>query len=185
MEGHANLKFVEYEKRIEELQADCRKSREAKGRLQAKHREVLLKDEQQEISFNEMQSRISFLERKWMKYKKKLMKLSSSDSRNKLCAHKYCSEKETQKLYKYNGTKETEELLEYEIIPQKLVKSDAHCSEVWSVEWNRTGTALASSGDDGTVRIWKRSEKDGPWCFAECQASPSSAASLVTVSSKE
>ncbi|GLD97402.1 hypothetical protein PINS_up006086 [Pythium insidiosum] len=37
-----------------------------------------------------------------------------------------------------------------------------HDSEVWRVEWNITGTMLASSGDDGTVRLWK-SDSDGNW----------------------
>ena len=31
-----------------------------------------------------------------------------------------------------------------------------HQSEVWRVQWNVTGTSLGSSGDDGTVRIWKQ-----------------------------
>jgi len=30
-----------------------------------------------------------------------------------------------------------------------------HKAEVWRVEWNITGTILASSGDDGTVMLWK------------------------------
>lgn len=39
----------------------------------------------------------------------------------------------------------------------KLVFFSAlHKSEVWRVEWNITGTVLASAGDDGTVRLWKR-----------------------------
>eukprot|EP00158_Paraphelidium_tribonemae_P002912 Partr_v1_DN25776_c1_g1_i1_m74762 putative SEH1-like (S. cerevisiae len=31
----------------------------------------------------------------------------------------------------------------------------AHGDEVWRVEWNITGTVLASSGDDGRVCLWK------------------------------
>jgi len=30
-----------------------------------------------------------------------------------------------------------------------------HPNEVWRVEWNATGTILASSGDDGVLRFWK------------------------------
>jgi nucleoporin SEH1 len=37
-----------------------------------------------------------------------------------------------------------------------------HDSEVWRVEWNVAGTMLASSGDDGTVRMWK-SDHQGNW----------------------
>lgn len=32
---------------------------------------------------------------------------------------------------------------------------DIYCVQVWRVEWNVTGTILASSGDDGNVRLWK------------------------------
>jgi len=35
-----------------------------------------------------------------------------------------------------------------------LCKGDHH-AEVWRVDWNITGTILASSGDDGNVRMWK------------------------------
>ena len=31
-----------------------------------------------------------------------------------------------------------------------------HNAEVWRVQFNVTGTTLASSGDDGTVRVWKQ-----------------------------
>jgi WD40 repeat protein len=32
---------------------------------------------------------------------------------------------------------------------------DEHTTQVWRVRWNVTGTVLASSGDDGCVRLWK------------------------------
>lgn len=32
---------------------------------------------------------------------------------------------------------------------------DNHESQVWRVSWNVTGTILASSGDDGCIRMWK------------------------------
>lgn len=38
----------------------------------------------------------------------------------------------------------------------KLVaKLPEHRDAVWRVEWNATGSLLASSGDDGTVRVWQ------------------------------
>lgn len=40
-----------------------------------------------------------------------------------------------------------------------IVRTVAHCNDhnstVWRVAWNVTGTILASSGDDGCVRLWK------------------------------
>ncbi|KAH8554635.1 WD40-repeat-containing domain protein [Umbelopsis sp. PMI_123] len=43
-----------------------------------------------------------------------------------------------------------------------LAAFDDHQAEVWRVEWNIEGTILASSGDDGTVRLWKAGF-DGVW----------------------
>lgn len=41
-----------------------------------------------------------------------------------------------------------------------------HKSEVWRVEWNVTGTILASSGDDGSVRLWKGTLSDDWDCLS-------------------
>uniref|UniRef100_A0A8C1CP93 SEH1 like nucleoporin n=1 Tax=Cyprinus carpio carpio TaxID=630221 RepID=A0A8C1CP93_CYPCA len=38
---------------------------------------------------------------------------------------------------------------------QVLAQFDSHNSQVWRVSWNITSTLLASSGDDGCVRLWK------------------------------
>jgi WD40 repeat protein len=36
-----------------------------------------------------------------------------------------------------------------------VAQFEEHNSTVWRVCWNITGTILASSGDDGFVRLWK------------------------------
>lgn len=38
---------------------------------------------------------------------------------------------------------------------ETIASFDDHFSSVWRVSWNVTGTILASSGDDGFVRLWK------------------------------
>lgn len=40
-----------------------------------------------------------------------------------------------------------------------------HNNEVWRVEWNITGTILATSGDDGTVRLWKSTYQNDWQCL--------------------
>jgi WD40 repeat protein len=40
-------------------------------------------------------------------------------------------------------------------IVRTVAKCTDHNSTVWRVAWNITGTILASSGDDGVVRLWK------------------------------
>lgn len=41
-----------------------------------------------------------------------------------------------------------------------VAQFDDHLSQVWRVSWNITGTILATSGDDGTVRMWKSNYLD-------------------------
>lgn len=38
---------------------------------------------------------------------------------------------------------------------RELASFSDHGQQVWRVAWNVIGTTLASSGDDGTVRMWK------------------------------
>jgi nucleoporin SEH1 len=45
---------------------------------------------------------------------------------------------------------------------QQVACFTEHQAEVWRVQWNLTGTVLASSGDDGRVRLWRASFQ-GPW----------------------
>jgi len=39
---------------------------------------------------------------------------------------------------------------------RQVAQFEDHGSQVWRVSWNITGTILASSGDDGNIRLWKR-----------------------------
>ncbi|XP_039425496.1 centrosomal protein of 192 kDa [Corvus cornix cornix] len=45
-----------------------------------------------------------------------------------------------------------------------VAQFDNHNSQVWRVSWNITGTVLASSGDDGCVRLWKANYMDSWKC---------------------
>uniref|UniRef100_A0A9J8CAN6 SEH1 like nucleoporin n=2 Tax=Cyprinus carpio TaxID=7962 RepID=A0A9J8CAN6_CYPCA len=47
---------------------------------------------------------------------------------------------------------------------QVLAQFDSHNSQVWRVSWNITSTLLASSGDDGCVRLWKANYMDNWKC---------------------
>ena len=42
-------------------------------------------------------------------------------------------------------------------------KFNEHNSEVWRVQWNITGTILASSGDDGNVRLYQSDHTNSSW----------------------
>lgn len=59
-------------------------------------------------------------------------------------------------MYAFFNRKETTPssgLTKFEV--QLVAQFDNHNSQVWRVSWNITGTVLASSGDDGCVRLWK------------------------------
>jgi len=43
---------------------------------------------------------------------------------------------------------------------EEVASFDDHHAEVWRVEWNVTGTILASSGDDGVIRLFKTNFKN-------------------------
>uniref|UniRef100_A0A8D8YLQ0 Nucleoporin SEH1 n=1 Tax=Cacopsylla melanoneura TaxID=428564 RepID=A0A8D8YLQ0_9HEMI len=47
---------------------------------------------------------------------------------------------------------------------------DEHCCTVWRVSWNVTGTIIASSGDDGCVRLWKSHHTEGFRCISVLKA---------------
>ncbi|CAL8105034.1 unnamed protein product [Orchesella dallaii] len=62
-----------------------------------------------------------------------------------------------------------------------------HNSTVWRVAWNVTGTILASSGDDGCVRLWKGNYMGNWRCVSilrgdgtQANAEPTSAAASAT-----
>ncbi|KAI1285181.1 Nucleoporin SEH1-A [Halotydeus destructor] len=38
---------------------------------------------------------------------------------------------------------------------RQVAQFDDHSTKIWRVSWNITGTILASTGDDGCVRLWK------------------------------
>ncbi|KAL5467666.1 hypothetical protein EMCRGX_G031929 [Ephydatia muelleri] len=51
--------------------------------------------------------------------------------------------------------------------------------QVWRLEWNITGTILASSGDDGCVRLWKANYLENWKCITELRPDGSSSAAPV------
>lgn len=61
-----------------------------------------------------------------------------------------------------------------------------HNSTVWRVSWNITGTILASSGDDGCIRLWKANYLDVWKCISVLKGDhttfPSEPSSITTSS---
>ncbi|XP_021343804.1 nucleoporin SEH1-like [Mizuhopecten yessoensis] len=49
---------------------------------------------------------------------------------------------------------------------KRVAEFTDHESEVWRICWNVIGTVLASSGDDGCVRLWKANYLDSWRCMA-------------------
>jgi nucleoporin SEH1 len=58
--------------------------------------------------------------------------------------------------------------LAFMLLQEMVLCVEGDRKEVWKVCWNITGTTLASSGDDGVVRLWKRNLA-GDWESTEVQ----------------
>lgn len=54
---------------------------------------------------------------------------------------------------------------DFECEANVIASFDDHGATVWRVEWNITGTILASSGDDNKVRLWKANFKNEWKCL--------------------
>lgn len=53
---------------------------------------------------------------------------------------------------------------------KQIAEHDDHKSDVWSVDWNSTGTLLSSTGSDGKVRFWKAGRQNEFICIATTSA---------------
>ncbi|OQR95398.1 nucleoporin [Thraustotheca clavata] len=62
------------------------------------------------------------------------------------------SKDRTVRIWKLKLSSNREEMTEVKQVAMK----DHGMFEVWRVQWNVTGTMLASSGDDGTVHMWQQ-----------------------------
>jgi len=74
---------------------------------------------------------------------------------------------------------QTVKIWKLQIMPekQKVEAKDVatftdHQSAVWRAEWNITGTILATSGDDGAVRLFKTDLSNEWKCFSVITGSP-------------
>lgn len=54
-----------------------------------------------------------------------------------------------------NAQQEGVALLVGNYLVKLVAVHDEHHAEVWRAEWNSTGTILATTGDDGVVKLWK------------------------------
>jgi len=68
------------------------------------------------------------------------------------------SKDQSVRIWKLSQTDANKSKLEFE----QIALFAEHNAEVWRVEWNITGTILASSGDDGNVKLWARNGQ-GKW----------------------
>ncbi|XP_028392467.1 nucleoporin SEH1-like [Dendronephthya gigantea] len=61
------------------------------------------------------------------------------------------------------NSKETQSSSKFSV---NMVAQFKEHGKVWRLQWNVTGTILASSGDDGSVRLWKANYLDNWKCIA-------------------
>lgn len=71
------------------------------------------------------------------------------------CMRKGASAEFTGVVLYFNNRKESVSTGPTKFEVQIVAQFDNHNSQVWRVSWNITSTLLASSGDDGCVRLWK------------------------------
>jgi nucleoporin SEH1 len=72
-------------------------------------------------------------------------------------------QKDQQMAAQFKGGKQQQTVPATELRIKEEASFDDHAAEVRRVSWNVTGTVLASSGDDGNVRLFRRSFASGKW----------------------
>lgn len=89
------------------------------------------------------------------------IKMQSSTLANSTSAlHRSSSLTPTQAILSQAGHQQPQQQSSSRFDIETVAQFNDHVNQVWRVSWNITGTILASSGDDGTVRMWKSNYLD-------------------------